>query len=157
MDTWCDLVVSRAITVGGSGLPERLAPLWSVPRGPFMHKTQVFLVQQMALDLKIPQRCHLSRLVKAPVSYGHISEICLGSIGTCPNQLFAWTLAGWEQLRWVIKRLILTCRRRDESSSLLLQVYEPFYNSPQLFPTTKSSCKELIWASPYYKEFICDA
>ena len=70
-------------------------------------------------------------------------------IGTCPNQLFAWTLGGWEQLRWVIKRLILTCRRRDESSSLLLQVYEPFYNSPQLFPTTKSSCKELIWASPY--------
>ena len=45
-----------------------------------MHKTQVFLVQQMALDLKIPQRCHLSRLVKAPVSYGHISEIGLGSI-----------------------------------------------------------------------------
>ena len=76
-------------------------------------------------------------------------EYC--TIGTCPNQLFAWTLAGWEQLRWVIKRLILTCRRRDESSSLLLQVYEPFYNSPQLFPTTKSSCKELIWASPYWE------
>ena len=74
------------------------------------------------------------------------------TIGSCPNQLFAWTLGGWEQLRWVIKRLILTCRRRDESSSLLLQVYEPFYNSPQLFPTTKSSCKELIWASPYCRD-----
>ena len=60
----------------------------------------------------------------------------VSAIGTCPNQLFAWTLAGWEKLKWVIKRLILTCRRRDESSSLLLQVNEPFYDSPQLFPTS---------------------
>ena len=44
----------------------------------------------------------------------------------------------------------MTCRRRDESSSLLLQVNEPFYDSPQLFPTSQSSFKELIWASPYY-------
>ena len=71
------------------------------------------------------------------------------TIGSCPIQLFEWTQAGWEQLRWVIKRLIMTCRRRDESSSLLLQVNEPFYDSPQLFPTSQSSFKELIWESPY--------
>ena len=27
VDTWCDLVVPRAITVGRSGLPDRFAPL----------------------------------------------------------------------------------------------------------------------------------
>ena len=70
-------------------------------------------------------------------------------IGSCPNQLFAWTLAGSIYLRWVIKRLILTCRRRDESSSLLLQVNEPFYDSPQMYRTSQSSFKELIWARPY--------
>ena len=72
------------------------------------------------------------------------------SIGSCPNQLFAWTLAGSIHLRWVIKRLILTCRRRDESSSLLLQVNEPFYDSPQMYRTSQSSFKELIWARPYW-------
>ena len=50
----------------------------------------------------------------------------------------------------------MTCRRRDESSSLLLQVNEPFYDSPQLFPTSQSSFKELIWASPYCSQLCCD-
>ena len=43
----------------------------------------------------------------------------------------------------------MTCRRRDESSSLLLQVNESFYDSPQMYRTSQSSFKELIWARHY--------
>ena len=51
----------------------------------------------------------------------------------------------------------MTCRRRDESSSLLLQVNEPFNDSPQLFPTSQSSCKDFIWARPYWEHPQLDA
>ena len=71
-------------------------------------------------------------------------------IGSCTNQLFAWTLAVTIHLRCVIKRLILTCRRRDESLSLLLQVNKPFYESLQMYRISQSSFKELIWARPYW-------
>ena len=33
-------------------------------------------------------------------------QILMSTIGSCPNQLFEWTLAGSIHLRWVIKRLI---------------------------------------------------
>ena len=90
---------------------------------------QVYLPNQCVIPSYLPlHSCesitqHLQTGGPDKTNYGMGSteaSIIQIQIGSCPNHLFAWTLAVSIHLRWVIKRLILTCRRRDELSSLLL-------------------------------------
>ena len=57
---------------------------------------------------RIGLHCMLLRYL-GPLSndwQNQVHQLSWFPIGSCPNQLFAWTLGGWEQLRWVLKRLI---------------------------------------------------